>query len=305
MQDTCRDHGKAAISQWYNKMRLMKGTLYVVATPIGHLEDITLRALRVLKTVQLVAAEDTRRTGNMLRHYEIDTPILSVHEHNEGVRVARLVQRLEAGDSIALVTDAGTPGVSDPGATLVAAVREAGFRVEPIPGASAVVTAISAAGMRSEGFCFHGFAPIKSKAREQWFVNLIEASQHRAAVFFEAPHRFRKTVEQLSMLVKCQIMVARELTKVHEEIVFGTPEELLARFQAPQGEFTLVIPPGPKDERVDVAATDDDIAELFGQLTETGPGETKRDTARLVAEQLGLTTKVVYDALERVKIARG
>lgn len=177
--------------------RESKGTLFVVGTPIGHLEDITLRALRILKSVQLVAAEDTRRTGNLLRHYNIDTPVLSVHEHNEGARVARLLQRLAAGDSIALVTDAGTPGVSDPGATLVAAVREAGFRVEPIPGPSAVVTAISAAGMKSEGFCFHGFAPIKSKDRKLWFQALVEASRDRAAVFFEAPHRVRKTLEEL------------------------------------------------------------------------------------------------------------
>lgn len=283
----------------------MKGILFVVGTPIGHLEDITLRALRILKSVQLVAAEDTRRTGNLLRHYNIDTPVLSVHEHNEGARVARLVQRLAAGDSIALVTDAGTPGVSDPGATLVAAVREAGFRVEPIPGASAVVTAISAAGMKSEGFCFHGFAPIKSKDRKLWFLALVEGSKDRAAVFFEAPHRLRKTLEELSFLVKCQIMVARELTKIHEEFVFGTPDELLTRFQAPQGEFTLVIPPGSKATTLPTAATDDEIAELFGQLTETGIGESKRDTARVVAERLGLSTKVVYDALERVKITRG
>lgn len=283
----------------------MKGLLYVVATPIGHLEDITLRALRILKTVQLVAAEDTRRTGNLLRHYNIDTAVLSVHEHNEGGRVARLLTRLAAGDSIALVTDAGTPGVSDPGATLVAAVRDAGFRVEPIPGASAVVTAISAAGMKSEGFCFHGFPPIKSKDRKVWFLALVEASRDRAAVFFEAPHRLRKTLEELRELVKCQIMVARELTKIHEEFVFGTPDELLARFGAPQGEFTLVLPPGSKAEKETLATTDEDIATLFGQLTENGRGESKRDTARLVAERLGLTTKVVYDALERVKITRG
>lgn len=283
----------------------MKGLLYVVATPIGHLEDITLRALRILKTVQLVAAEDTRRTGNLLRHYNIDTAVLSVHEHNEGGRVARLLTRLAAGDSIALVTDAGTPGVSDPGATLVAAVRDAGFRVEPIPGASAVVTAISAAGMKSEGFCFHGFPPIKSKDRKVWFLSLVEASRDRAAVFFEAPHRLRKTLGELRDLVKCQIMVARELTKIHEEFVFGTPDELLARFEAPQGEFTLVLPPGSKAEKETLATTDEDIATLFGQLTENGRGESKRDTARLVAERLGLTTKVVYDALERVKITRG
>ena len=286
-------------------MRLMKGTLYVVATPIGHLEDITLRALRILKTVQLVAAEDTRRTGNLLRHYEIATRILSVHEHNEGGRVARLLGRLEAGDSIALVTDAGTPGVSDPGATLVAAVRAAGYRVEPIPGASAVVSAISVAGMKSEGFCFHGFAPIKSKDRKLWFLALVKASEDRAAVFFEAPHRLLKTLQELRDLVKCQIMVGRELTKIHEEFVFGTPDELLARFSSPQGEFTLVIPPGPKGDSLPVAVSDTDIDDMFGQLTENGVGESKRDTARLVAERLGLTTKVVYDALERVKITRG
>lgn len=283
----------------------MKGTLYVVATPIGHLEDITLRALRILKTVQLVAAEDTRRTGNLLRHYNIDTAVLSVHEHNEGGRVARLLTRLSAGDSIALVTDAGTPGVSDPGATLVAAVRDAGFRVEPIPGASAVVTAISAAGMKSEGFCFHGFPPIKSKDRKLWFLALVEASRDRATVFFEAPHRLRKTLEELRYLVKYQIVVGRELTKIHEEFVFGTPDELLARFEAPQGEFTLILPPGSKAEIETMVTTDEDIATMFGQVTESGLGESKRDTARLVAERLGLTTKVVYDALERVKITRG
>lgn len=282
-----------------------KGTLYVVATPIGHLEDITLRALRILKTVQLVAAEDTRRTGNLLRHYDIHTPILSVHEHNEGGRVPRLLNHLATGDSVALVTDAGTPGVSDPGATMVAAVRAAGFRVEPIPGPSAVVAAVSAAGFRSEGFCFHGFAPIKSKARNEWFQSLVEASKDRSVVFFEAPHRLLRTLEELSNLVKYQIMVARELTKIHEELVFGTPEELIARFPAPQGEFTLVVPPGSKDTGVPVAVTEDEIASLFGQLTESGLGGSKRDTARAVAERLGLTTKVVYDALERVKITRG
>ena len=288
-----------------SERRDAKGTLYVVATPIGHLEDITLRALRILKSVQLVAAEDTRRTGNLLRHYHIDTPVLSLHEHNELGRVGRLVRRLQAGDSIALVSDAGTPGVSDPGATLVAAVRESGFRVEPIPGPSAVLAAVSAAGIKSDGFSFHGFAPIRLKDRKQWLQLLVEGSRHRAAVFFEAPHKLRKTLEELDILVKCQIMVGRELTKIHEEFVFGTPAELLARFEAPLGEFTLVIPPGSKDDSQPVAATDNEIALVFGQLTENSDGETKRETARRVAERVGLSTKLVYDALERVKITRG
>jgi 16S rRNA (cytidine1402-2'-O)-methyltransferase len=284
--------------------RAAQGTLFVVATPIGHLEDITLRALRILKTVQLVAAEDTRRTGNLLRHYQIETPILSVHEHNEQARVARLLQRLGAGDSIALVTDAGTPGVSDPGATLVAAVREAGFKVEPIPGPSAVVTAMSAAGFRSEGFCFLGFAPVKSKARKTWLEAAVADSKQRAVVFFEAPHRVRKTLEDLVVLGDSPIMVARELTKIHEEFITGTPSALLDHFSAPQGEFTLVILPGSASAKAEEPSTDEDIAELFGRLTESGDFTSKRETARAVAERLGLTTKVVYDALERDKIGR-
>ncbi len=179
--------------------RESKGS-YVVATPIGHLEDITLRALRILKTVALVAAEDTRRTGNLLRHYDIHTPVLSVHAHNEHARVPKLIARLAAGESIALVTDAGTPGVSDPGAVLVAAAREAGLRIEPIPGASAVIAALSAAGLKTDGFVFLGFAPIRSKARKQWLETAAELSKARAVIFFEAPHRLHRTLEDLSII---------------------------------------------------------------------------------------------------------
>lgn len=274
----------------------------MVATPIGHLEDITLRALRILKTVALVAAEDTRRTGNLLRHYDIHTPVLSVHTHNEHVRVPKLIARLAAGESIALVTDAGTPGVSDPGAELVAAVREAGIRVEPIPGASAVIAALSAAGLKTDGFVFLGFAPIKAKARKQWLQTAADLSKSRAVIFFEAPHRIHRTLEDLSSLVKRPIMAGRELTKIHEELVFGTPDELKALFEVPQGEFTLIIPPKDSSEDSPSEATDAEITAMFGQITENKPAGTKRDAARDVAERLGLTTKQVYDALERVKL---
>src|SRR5215203_6046325 len=223
--------------------RESKGVLYVVATPIGNLEDMTLRAIKILKAVQLVAAEDTRRTGILLRHFDINTPIMSVHEHNEKARVVRIVAGLAKGESVALVTDAGTPGISDPGAALVAAIREAGFRVEPIPGASAVAAAISASGVSSQGFTFLGFPPIRAKDRKRWFGQLTEASKDRLVVFFEAPHKVRKTLEELSMLVDRPIIAARELTKIHEEFVSGTPAALLARFEAPQGEFTIMVPP--------------------------------------------------------------
>lgn len=278
-----------------------KGVLYVVATPIGNLDDITLRALKVLKQVQLVAAEDTRRTGILLRHFGIETSILSVHEHNESARIERITSRLAKGESVALVTDAGTPGVSDPGAALVAAVREAGFTVEPIPGASAVVAAISASGIASHGFVFLGFPPIRLKDRTKWLGQMSVASKERLVVFFEAPHKVRKTLEDLVDLVQRPIILARELTKLHEEFAKGTPEELLARFQEPQGEFTILVPPADPSEIQTEVASEEDVVKLFGQITELGSHSSKRDAAREVGEQLGMTARQVYDIIERRK----
>jgi 16S rRNA (cytidine1402-2'-O)-methyltransferase len=280
------------------------GTLYVVATPIGNLEDITLRALKVLKSVQLVAAEDTRRTGILLRHFGIDVPILSVHEHNERARTEKIVGRLRKGESVALVTDAGTPGVSDPGSTLVAAVRHEGLRIEPIPGASAVATAISAAGINSDGFIFLGFPPVRGKDRKNWFAAIVKAADERAAVFFEAPHRLRKTLEELSLLVERPIFVGRELTKLHEELIWASPSELLAKFDNPYGEFTLVIPPREGDQ-VGVEAPDDaTIVNVVGQITDTQQTRSLREAARLAGERLGMSAKEVYAALERVKLGQ-
>jgi 16S rRNA (cytidine1402-2'-O)-methyltransferase len=284
--------------------RESKGTLYVVATPIGNLEDITLRALKTLKTVQLVAAEDTRRTGNLLRHFGIDVPIVSVHEHNERARVQKIAGRLAKGESVALVTDAGTPGVSDPGAGLVAAMRDAGFRIEPIPGASAVAAAISASGINSDGFTFLGFPPIRSKDRKGWFASLAEASGTRAVVFFEAPHKLRKTLEELIDLVDRPIFVGRELTKLHEELVFALPNDLLLRFDNPHGEFTLIIPPGSARQPAEELPSDQEIADLVGHITETQHPKSLKEASRLAGERLGLSAKHVYAAVERTKIGR-
>src|SRR5688572_15835222 len=280
------------------------GTLYVVATPIGNLEDITLRALKVLKSVQLVAAEDTRRTGILLRHFDIKVPIVSVREHNERGRVEKIAARLAKGESVALVTDAGTPGVSDPGATLVGAIRGAGFRIEPIPGASAVSTAISVAGINSEGFTFLGFPPIRGKDRKKWFGAVAEAIKHRAVVFFEAPHKLRKTLEDLGLLVDGPIFVARELTKLHEELTWGRPSDLITRFDNPQGEFTLIIPPRPGALDTVQEHPDSEVANVVGHITETQHTKSLREAARLAGEQLGMSARDVYAALERVKIGR-
>jgi 16S rRNA (cytidine1402-2'-O)-methyltransferase len=276
--------------------------LYVVATPIGNLDDITLRALKVLKAVELVAAEDTRRTGNLLRHYGIETPVLSVHAHNERARIDRIIARLDRGGSVALVTDAGTPAVSDPGAALVAAVRDAGFRVEPVPGASAIAAAFSASGVQSDGFTFLAFPPIRSKDRKTWLSQLQAAVLDRAVIFFEAPHRLLRTLEELSVSVNRPIMAARELTKVHEELAWGTPSELIDRFQAPQGEFTIVIPPSNQTKSSPDPPTDAEIAALFGQITDLVATKSKKDAARLVGERLGLAAREVYAALERHKL---
>jgi 16S rRNA (cytidine1402-2'-O)-methyltransferase len=278
-----------------------KGVLYVVATPIGNLDDITLRAIKVLKQVQLVAAEDTRRTGILLRHFNIETAILSVHEHNERTRIERITGRLAKGESVALVTDAGTPGISDPGAALVAAIREAGFTVEPIPGASAVAAAISASGVSSQGFTFLGFPPIRSKDRKLWFSELTETARRRLVVFFEAPHKLRRTLEELGNLVNRPIIIGRELTKLHEEFVTGTPAQLLERFESPQGEFTVMIPPADPALEPVIEVTDEQVVQLFGQITESKTTGSKRETARETGERLGLTAKQVYDIIERNK----
>jgi len=278
-----------------------KGVLYVVATPIGNLDDITLRAIKILKQVQLVAAEDTRRSGILLRHFGIETSILSVHAHNERARVERIVARLAKGESVALVTDAGTPGISDPGAALVAAIRGAGFKVEPIPGASAVAAAISASGVSSQGFTFLGFPPIRLKDRKIWLEQLREASRHRLVVFFEAPHKVRKTLGDLSELVKRPIIIGREITKLHEEFVSGTISELLSKFQAPQGEFTVMVPPTDPADEVAAEVTDDSVVVLFGQITKLRESGSKRDAARETGERLGLTAKQVYEIIERNK----
>ena len=198
----------------------MPGTLFVVATPIGNLEDITGRALRVLREASIIAAEDTRRTAHLLARYAITTPTTSLHEHNEAQKSASLVGRLERGENIALVSDAGTPTISDPGQRLIKAAIDAGIRVEPIPGPNAVIAALTVSGLPTDSFCFLGFPPTRSKARSEWFERV--RSIGGTVVFFEAPHRIRETLGELQREVgDCQVAVCRELTKKHEELVRG------------------------------------------------------------------------------------
>src|SRR5580765_307816 len=189
----------------------MPGTLYVVATPIGNLEDVTLRALRVMREVSLIAAEDTRRTARLLQHYSISTRTTSLHEHNERSKTPSLIARLVAGESIAVVSDAGTPVVSDPGSHLVAAAHAAGIKVEPIPGPSAALAAISGSGIGGDGFLFVGFPPSKAGARRGWLSSL--ADEGRPFVMYEAPHRIRATLEDMLVALGDRtVALGRELT---------------------------------------------------------------------------------------------
>jgi 16S rRNA (cytidine1402-2'-O)-methyltransferase len=282
----------ADIPQGYNNF--VAGTLFVVATPIGHLDDISMRALRVLGQVTLVAAEDTRRSGNLLRHFGISTPLVSCHAHNEGSRAPRLIEQLLAGQSIALVSDAGTPGISDPGAELVRLARAAGIRVEAIPGPSAVAAAVSASGLDRPGFAFLGFPPVRGKDRNKWFEWLSQTIDHGAAICFEAPHRIKATLEELQKWVTHPIIVFRELTKLHEETLEGTPAAIAARLTTPQGEFTLVIPARPEAAMPRDLPPDDTLRAMVAEAAAAG-AHSPREAARLVAEKVGLSTKMVYN----------
>ncbi len=226
-------------------MTKVRGTLQVVATPIGNLSDLSPRAQQVLREATLIAAEDTRRTLQLLHSVGIVRPLISLYEHNEAQRVPQLLARLEAGETIALVSDAGTPLLSDPGFELVRAATRAGFAVQAIPGPSAITTALAAAGLPAQRFCFEGFLPARAGERRAALAAL--AHEPRTLVFFEAPHRIIATLSDMAAEFGAQreAVVARELTKAHESLYRGTLEQLVTRAQAdenfPRGEITLVV----------------------------------------------------------------
>ena len=217
--------------------------LYVVATPIGNLGDITLRALEILKDVDLIAAEDTRHSGILLKHYQIKKPLVSYHEHNEAMRTAQLIERLAAGEKIALITDAGTPGLSDPGARLIRECIKRELPLTIIPGPSSIATALVGSGFSAERFFFGGFLPNKSGQRERE-LRVAAAAREETSIYFESPYRLTKTLKTCGEIMPDrQLCVARELTKKFEEFRRGTSAELLIHYEAhpPKGEIVLVI----------------------------------------------------------------
>jgi 16S rRNA (cytidine1402-2'-O)-methyltransferase len=278
----------------------MSGTLFVVATPIGNLEDITVRALRILREVAVIAAEDTRRTAQLLARHGIATPTTSLHEHNEAGKSAALISRLQAGESIAVVSDAGTPTVSDPGGTLIRAAYEAHLRVEAVPGPSAVTAALSASGLPTEPFAFFGFPPLKAALRRRWFERMRDFGQ--TAVFFEAPHRINATLQDLRRgSGDCVLAVWRELTKVHETVVKGPISAVLKANLPERGEFTVVVYFGETTNTNAVLRADPaSIVAEFGELTENGLS-TKRKAINILARRHGIPPNQIYAMIEASK----
>ena len=263
--------------------------LYVVATPIGNLEDITLRALRVLREVDLITAEDTRHTRKLLSRYEIGTPVTSYHEGNERTKAGALTRRLEAGEDIALVSDAGTPTISDPGYHLIRAAAEMGVAVTPVPGVSAATAALSVCGLATDRFVFQGFLPARQGRRREVLREL--GDDDRTLVLYEAPHRIREALRDMhDVLGDRAAMVGRELTKVHEELLRGTLSELAERFdeEGAKGEFVVVI--AGRGERPPVS--EEVLRAEIGRLLEAGG--TANEVAKLVARTFSLAKRDVY-----------
>ncbi|MCS7309348.1 MAG: 16S rRNA (cytidine(1402)-2'-O)-methyltransferase [Armatimonadetes bacterium] len=265
------------------------GTLYVVATPIGNLEDITLRALRVLREASLIAAEDTRVTRKLLSHYDIHTPLTSLHEHSPPARVEQIVQRLQAGENVALVTDAGTPTLSDPGGALIRRAREKGIAVVCVPGASAVTAAVSLAALPDGRFVFEGFPPRRAKERRAYLQSL--RSERRAVVWFEAPHRLLDLLRDvLAVLGDRELFIARELTKQFEEAHLARVSEWLAHFERlpPRGEFTLILWPQEEEPAPPVADPLHLVEELVAQ------GISEKEALREAARRSGVPRRELY-----------
>ena len=273
----------------------MSGILYVVATPIGNLEDMTFRAVRILKESSRIACEDTRGTRKLLDHYGISTIAVSYHDHNEAARTKEFLERLGNGESIALVSDAGTPLISDPGFRIVKSARDAGIPVVPIPGACAAITALSASGLGTDAFYFGGFLPSKSQQRHRVLEQAGELES--TLIFYESPHRILETLDEIAKLYPTRtVVLGRELTKLHEEFHIGTAAEIrtnLAARPAIKGEFTLLLDRFQPGEEVGSGT----LAERMER--QLGLGLSRMAAMKAVAREMGLSKRDVYQQWEQ------
>jgi 16S rRNA (cytidine1402-2'-O)-methyltransferase len=264
-------------------------TLYVVATPIGNLEDISLRALRTLREVQLIAAEDTRKTNRLLITYDIKTPMTSYHEHNKWSKLDHILSCLQEGD-VALVSEAGTPGISDPGYELIVAASQRGIPVAPIPGPSAIITALTISGLTTERFIYLGFLPRRVNSRRRFLETII--NEYGTAIALEAPHRLLATLNDILLILGDRRMaVCRELTKVHEEVFRGRISQAIEHFTEPRGDFTLVIEGKGEKEKPRLT---EDIERQLNHMRHSGV--TAKEAIARVAGETGLSRKELYRA---------
>jgi 16S rRNA (cytidine1402-2'-O)-methyltransferase len=274
------------------------GKLFVVATPIGNMEDITLRALRVLSEVDLIAAEDTRHTGKFLKHHQIDARFISCHEHNEEKRSDDLIQRLKKGQNIALVSNAGTPSVSDPGYRLIQKSISEGIRIIPVPGVSAAIAALCVSGLPTDSFIFVGFAPRKQGKRQTLFSNL--SKETRTLIFYESPRRSLNLVEDLLLnLGERKAVLAREITKLHEEFIRGNLSQIKnhLKFKGEiKGECTLVVEGLVSETEISENVIEQDILHAMNQ-----PGEKLSGVVKKIAGRHGISRKRVYDLALKLK----
>lgn len=270
----------------------MTGTLYLVATPIGNLEDITFRAIKILQTVDLIAAEDTRHTAKLLNHYQISTPTISYHHHNHQTRVEEFLTKLKQGKNIALVTDAGTPAISDPGYNLVSACILDQINIIPIPGAIAAITGLVASGLPTDRFVFEGFLPTKKKLRQSLLQSL--KAETRTMIFYEAPHRLQTTLADFTVVfgLDRRITLARELTKLHEDFYRNTIEKAIGFYEQnqPKGEYTLIVQ--GKEAETELELSIEEIKAELAQLL--AQGMSKSSASQHLAQFTHLSRREIY-----------
>lgn len=280
------------------------GTLYIVSTPIGNLEDITLRALRVIKEADVIAAEDTRVTRKLTSHYDIHTPLISYHQHSRGGRAEEIVEMLKEGKSVALVSDAGTPGISDPGHELIAMCIAEGVRIETVPGPTALISALVASGMPTSHFAFDGFPPRRESERLAFFRSIRHDT--RTVVLYESPGRLRRTLEAIrSELGERRVAIAREITKLFEEVCRGTVSEVIEHFSESKvrGEVVIVLHGASPEEAVESAPAEQTLDSRLSELMSGGMSE--RDAVRQCVIEFKLPRRQVYSAALRLKGDRG
>ena len=273
----------------------MEGFLYLCATPIGNLEDMTFRAIRILREVDLIAAEDTRRTRKLLTHFEIHTPLIRFDENCKDAVAEKILQRLQAGESVAIVSDAGLPAISDPGADLVRLAIDAGITVCPIPGANAALSALICSGLDTSKFLFAGFAP-KSKKNRREFLQKLSTAQE-TIIFYEAPHRLKNFLAELAEIFgDRQIVLARELTKVHEEFLRGKISELIENVSEPRGEFVVLV----EGQKLYESPPEENLLEFYQKLL--AQGLDKKSAMREAAKKFNVSRREIYNSLLREEI---